>query len=265
MMLGMNSQSAPAPDLSGIARGTATASGRPARLPVWVADQLEEALLGGTFAVGTQMPTEPALAERFGVSRQVVREAARLLEDRGLVEIRAGRGMTVLAPTVESSVDRMRTLLRRGDASFDQLMELRQMTEVDMSALAARNRTDEDVASMQAAIADAAAHLDDYAICMDADLAFHMAVARATHNPFVLAIVQPVNVVLRDVYRKPIEYLATQTDTVAEHTSIADAIAAGDARAARKATALHLGRVVDDAGRLVDEDLVTEAKTDHQA
>jgi DNA-binding FadR family transcriptional regulator len=102
---------------------------------------------------------------------------------------------------------------------------------------------------------------------MDADLAFHMAVARATHNPFVLAIVQPVNVVLRDVYRRPIEYLATQTDTVAEHTAIADAIAAGDARAARRATALHLGRVVDDAGRLVDEDLVTEAETetDHQA
>lgn len=256
----MNSQSiADAAALNGVSTAPAVAAGRPTRLPMWVADQLEEALLKGDFAIGAQMPTEPAIAERFGVSRQVVREAARLLEDRGLVEIRAGRGMTVIAPNVDSSVDRLRMLLRRGDASFEQLMELRQMTEGDMAGLAARHRTDEDVERMRAAIADAADHLDDYAICMDADLAFHMAVARATHNPFVLAIVQPVNVVLRDVYRKPIEYLATQSDTVAEHTAIADAVASGDVPAAREATARHLGRVVDDATALVDEDIAAGA------
>ncbi|MGC5615101.1 FadR/GntR family transcriptional regulator [Georgenia sp. Z1491] len=229
---------------------------RPARLPMWLADQLEEALLHGEYPVGSLMPTEKAIADDFGVSRQVVREAARLLEDRGLVEIRAGRGMTVIAPNVDSIVQRFRMLLQHGHASFEKLMELRRMTEVDMATLAAANRTDDDVAHMRDAIARAAENLDDYAACMDADMAFHMAVARATQNPFVLAFVQPINLVLRDVYRKPIGYLATQADTVAEHTAIADAIAARDVEAARRATSAHLGRVVDDAGTLVDEDAV---------
>src|SRR5690625_7366735 len=121
------------------------------------------------------MPTEKGIATDYGVSRQVVREAARLLEDRGLVEIRAGRGMTVVAPNVDTIVQRFRMLLRRGEASFEQLMELRQMTEGDMAALAARNRSEEDLTRMRAMIAMAADSVDDVAACMDADMGFHMA------------------------------------------------------------------------------------------
>jgi GntR family transcriptional regulator, transcriptional repressor for pyruvate dehydrogenase complex len=218
---------------------------RPARLPLWLADQVEEDMLDGDYLVDAQLPTESALAARYGVSRQVVREAARLLEDRGLVNIRAGRGMTVAAPGVEAIVQRYRSVLRRDGASFSDLMQLRQMIEVDMSALAARNRTEADVARMREILAAAREHLDDYDACLAADLAFHMAVAQATQNPFVLMFAQPINMVLRDVYSKPIGYLATQENTLREHGAIADAIAAGDADAARSAAAAHLSRVVD--------------------
>jgi DNA-binding FadR family transcriptional regulator len=57
--------------------------------------------------------------------------------------------------------------------------------------------------------------------------------------------------VLRDVYSKPIGYLATQENTLREHGAIADAIAARDAAAAREAAAAHLSRVVADAAKLV--------------
>jgi GntR family transcriptional regulator, transcriptional repressor for pyruvate dehydrogenase complex len=224
---------------------------RPARLPLWLADQVEEHMLDGDYLVDAQLPTESALAARYGVSRQVVREAARLLEDRGLVNIRAGRGMTVAAPGVEAIVQRYRRVLRRDGASFSDLMQLRQMIEVDMSALAARNRTEADVARMREILATAREHLDDYDACLAADLAFHMAVAQATQNPFVLMFAQPINMVLRDVYSKPIGYLATQENTLREHGAIADAIAAGDADAARSAAAAHLSRGVGDAAQLV--------------
>jgi GntR family transcriptional regulator, transcriptional repressor for pyruvate dehydrogenase complex len=224
---------------------------RPARLPLWLADQVEEDMLDGDYLVDAQLPTESALAARYGVSRQVVREAARLLEDRGLVNIRAGRGMTVAAPGVEAIVQRYRRVLRRDGASFSDLMQLRQMIEVDMSALAARNRTEADVARMREILATAREHLDDYDACLAADLAFHMAVAQATQNPFVLMFAQPINMVLRDVYSKPIGYLATQENTLREHGAIADAIAAGDADAARSAAAAHLSRVVAEAAKLV--------------
>ena len=87
-------------DMNGQSAGLVTA--RPARLPLWLADQVEEHMLEGDYLVDAQLPTESALAARYGVSRQVVREAARLLEDRGLVNIRPGRGMTVAAPGVYS-------------------------------------------------------------------------------------------------------------------------------------------------------------------
>ncbi len=226
---------------------------RPARLPVWLADQLEASLLQGRYPVGAQMPTEKGIAETYGVSRQVVREAARLLEDRGLVDIRPGRGMTVLAPDPDVTVQRFRVLLQRGEASFRQLMELRQMTECDMSALAAVNRTDDDLRRMQATIEQARTHLDDYAACLDADLAFHMAVARATQNPFVMAFILPINTMLRDSYRRPISYLATQPHTLAEHGAIAQAIADRDVDAARLVTNQHLDRILVDATKLVGD------------
>lgn len=230
-----------------------TVAERPARLPLWLADQIEEHMLERDYLVDAQLPTETALAETYGVSRQVVREAARLLEDRGLVNIRPGRGMTVAAPGVDAIVQRYRSVLRRDRASFVQLMQLRRMTEVDMTALAALNRTDADLQRMGDALAHARARLDDYGACLDADLAFHLAVARATQNPFVLAFVQPINMVLRDVYREPIGYLATQESTLREHGAIAGAIEARDAGAARDAAALHLARIVDDAATLVPE------------
>lgn len=208
-------------------------------------------MLGADHLVDAQLPTEVALAETYGVSRQVVREAARLLEDRGLVNIRPGRGMTVAAPSLENIVQRYRSALRRDRVSFSHLMELRQMIEVDMTALAARNRTDADVDRMREVLAESRAHLDDYEACLDADLAFHLAVAGATQNPFVMTFVEPINTVLRDVYRKPIGYLATQESTLSEHGAIAEAISAGDPVAARAAAAAHLERIVEDAAKLV--------------
>jgi GntR family transcriptional repressor for pyruvate dehydrogenase complex len=224
---------------------------RPARLPQWLADEIEEDVLAQGYPDDAQLPTETALSQTYGVSRQVVREAARLLEDRGLVSIRAGRGMTVAASGVENIVQRYRTLLRRDRAGFEHLMQLRQMSEIEMTALAATNRTDEDIDLLRTLLNTAIEHRDDYTAWLDADLAFHLAVAKATQNPFIMAFIQPINRVLRDVYREPIGYLATQANTLQEHRAIADAIAAGDPEAARRAASAHLTRITDDAAILI--------------
>src|SRR5699024_7703611 len=84
---------------------------------------------------------------------------------------------------------------------------------------------------------EARSHLGDYAACLAADLAFHLAVAAATQNPFVTPFVEPIDTVLRDVYQEPSGYLATQESTLREHGPIADAIATRAADAARDAVA----------------------------
>jgi DNA-binding FadR family transcriptional regulator len=238
MMINMNRQT-----LGGVAR--------PARLPQWLADEIEEDVLAQGYPDNAQLPTETALSQQYGVSRQVVREAARLLEDRGLVSIRAGRGMTVAAAGVDNIVQRYRTLLRRDRAGFEHLMQLRQMSETEMTALAATRRTDEDIERLRGLLDTAIEHRDDYTAWLDADLAFHLAIAQATQNPFIMTFIQPINAVLRDVYREPIGYLATQENTLQEHRAIADAIISGDADAARTAASAHLRRVTDDAAILI--------------
>ena len=70
MMINMNGQ-------SGVGALTGAGASRPARLPLWLADEIEEHMLEGEFIVDAQLPTETALSESYGVSRQVVREAAR--------------------------------------------------------------------------------------------------------------------------------------------------------------------------------------------
>jgi DNA-binding FadR family transcriptional regulator len=159
--------------------------------------------------------------------------------------------MTVAASGVDNIVLRYRTLLRRDRAGFEHLMQLRQMSEIEMTALAAANRTDEDVERMRTILGTAIEHRGDYTAWLDADLAFHVAVARATQNPFVMTFIQPINRVLRDVYREPIGYLATQDNTLQEHRAICAAIAAADPDAARQAASDHLTRVINDAAILI--------------
>jgi len=238
MMINMNGQT-----LGGIAR--------PARLPQWLADEIEEDVLAQGYPDNAQLPTETVLAQTYGVSRQVVREAARLLEDRGLVSIRAGRGMTVAAAGVDNIVQRYRTLLRRDHAGFEHLMQLRQMSEIEMAALAATHRTADDIDRLRTLLETAIEHRDDYGAWLDADLAFHLAIAEATQNPFISTFIQPINRVLRDVYREPIGYLATQDNTLQEHRAIAAAIIEGDADAARRAASAHLTRITADAAILI--------------
>lgn len=232
-------------------RQTLEGSPRPARLPQWLADEIEDDVLAQGYPDDAQLPTETALSQTYGVSRQVVREAARLLEDRGLVSIRAGRGMTVAAAGVDNIVQRYRTLLRRDRAGFEHLMQLRQMSEIEMAALAATHRTEADVDRLRDLLDTAIEHRDDYSAWLDADLAFHLAIAEATQNPFIATFIQPINRVLRDVYREPIGYLATQDTTLQEHRAIADAITGGDPDAARRAASAHLTRITNDAALLI--------------
>lgn len=226
---------------------------RPRRLPEIVAEQMQNFILDSGLKPGDRMPTEPELAERYDVSRQVVREAARLLDQRGLVSIRAGRGMTVSKLGTEGVADIYRLLLRLDPDSFSELMEIRKILEPGIAGLAARRRTDADVQEMKAILEEAAASLDDFDKCLALDLAFHDKVSGCTKNSLLARLAEPVNTALRDVYREPTAYLSSQPRTLDEHRNILEAIARGDANAAVAATQWHLSRIEDEGSALVPQ------------
>jgi DNA-binding FadR family transcriptional regulator len=235
--------------------------GRPPRLPEVVAENIQSDLFDRHLIVGDQLPTEAALAEEYGVSRTVVREAARLLEQRGLVDIRPGRGMVVAALDGTPIARHYSLLMRAGSAAFEQLMEARFIMEGDMAALAAQRRTDEDLAEMRESLGIARANSDDYDACLQQDLRFHAALARASNNLLLSLFSDPVNACLRESYRKPWIYLARQSATISEHQAILDAIEARDPDAARTATLAHLERVNAESALLITGDAPIEPES----
>ncbi|MFI6374730.1 FadR/GntR family transcriptional regulator [Streptomyces sp. NPDC050546] len=167
---------------------------RPSPLVEQAAARLREQITGGHWPVGTKLPGETTLAKELGVGRSTVREALRALAGAGLVRPRQGAGVFVLAT---EPVEDWPTRLRR--AAVTDVYEVRMAVEVHAARLAARRRTDDDIAALRAALETrrAAASADD-AVFVDADIAFHATVIAAARNPVLADLFTEFTPVLRD-------------------------------------------------------------------
>ena len=144
---------------------------------------------------GQRLPKEGDLAERFQVSRVVIREAMKILEDRGVVEVRAGRGTLTLTPSPENAKEVLMRLFKDqpipSHAEMERLLELRQVLEETASGLAAVRATQEDLDAMGAALHTMSSGGSGAEI-IEADLQFHCAIAKATHNHYFEIVIEPL-------------------------------------------------------------------------
>ncbi|WP_198668928.1 FadR/GntR family transcriptional regulator [Homoserinimonas sp. OAct 916] len=218
-----------------------------------MAESITDKLIADGLKAGDKLPTEPELAEYYGVSRSVIREAGRILTERGLVDIRPGRGMTVADFDGAAISRQFGLVLDMQHGTFRQLMEMRLVMEVGMTEYAALRHTAEDMALIRTALAAFGANQGQNET-LQADIDFHAAVAAASHNPFFVHLVNPVNDYLRKAYDESRGYVAAQSQTYAEHAKIADAIESRDPTLAAAAAREHLQRVLD-----ASEDLITKS------
>jgi len=146
---------------------------------------------------GSRLPKEAELAERFHVSRIVVREAMKILEDRGFVEVRAGRGTLTIAPKPDRVKESLLRLFRDQPiptiGETESLLELRQVLEETTASLAAVRASAEDLAEIEASLqAMKAGESDELDHTVAADLRFHRAVMRAAHNRYLEMVLDPL-------------------------------------------------------------------------
>lgn len=214
-----------------------TSSWTPSRAEV-LADLADEILSGGTEA-GTKLPSERELADRFGVSRPVVREAMRGLVERGLVEVQPGRGAFVRAAQPTDAAAGMDALLRRHQPTPRDLVEARSMLEATTAELAAARATDADLAGIEDALArfDGAIGLIEQARY---DLAFHLAIARAAHNPVVETMFGAITGLTIELMLRSLADPEVTRVSVPYHRSILAAIQERDSKRARTAMIDHL-------------------------
>lgn len=223
-----------------------------ARLSEQLADALVVSIRDGQLPEGQRLPTEAALVQRFGVSRTVVREALSRLKTMGLVESRQGSGAFVKKlpdPSTEH-------LVLAPDGSMNavlQMVEVRRALEAESAALAAARRTPQNLKQIKAALLALERTVAAGGDGVAEDVAFHVAIATAANNPFLLATLAYLNHFLFDGTRVTRANEATRADFAQqvrdEHATIVQAIDASDVTAAREAGAAHMKNAAERIGR----------------
>lgn len=212
----------------------------PKRLYRQIADQLREMIRSGEYAVGTRLPAERDLATQLGVSRPSVREAVIALEVEGLVEVRTGSGIHVLAREPAASA---RELAPNAFGPFE-IIRARQLVEGELAALAAQRMGREQVAGLREALAVFAEDMARGEVPVRGDRLFHLRIAEGADNGPLIRVVTDLfderNNALFEQLGQHFEHHDSWCLALAEHQAVVEAIAAGDAGAAREAMRAHL-------------------------
>jgi GntR family transcriptional repressor for pyruvate dehydrogenase complex len=224
---------------------------RASRLYEQIVRQIQERIANGTLAPGDRLPPERELAEQFGVSRTAVREAVQALREKGLVEIQPGRG-TFIADIGDGTSDVVREtfglIVRRGTGDgLGHLLEVRTILEPEIAAIAAKRATAADIAALENAIAIMDSALVEADTFVEADLEFHLALARATQNQLIPVLIDPVMDLLREQRMRIFQVRGGPSRGQIHHRRILEAIERHDAPAAREAMADHLRQVNEDS------------------
>lgn len=165
--------------------------------PEQISASIKQSILDGRLKPGDRLPSEERLATMYGVSRPTVREALRSLRAAHVLASSLGRngGYRVAEMSLRAlggSVAEVISLsLSMQTLTYAQLFEVRHALELLSAATAATQRTGEDLLQLEAALqtTSEAGAGDDPAAALEADLAFHRALAEATHNPLIVGFV----------------------------------------------------------------------------
>lgn len=225
------------------------------RLPELVANEIEEAIIDGSYAFGSQLPSEQQLANQFGVSRNVVREAFKFLKERGLISIMNGSGAYVCPPSSEqtsSALGRYMRLLGAHD-SIEMLYEARRLLEGANARLAAQRADAEDLATLSACLQRMRDHKGSLERWSAADLDFHLTVAKATHNPFLAVLLEPLVDQLRGVIEEGYFVPGAVERGLQAHNKLFQYLQSKDADGAYEAIIEHL---LDSEARVEAMDLI---------
>lgn len=170
---------------------------RPTLLVPAVVSGLLERIVTGELRSGTMLPREPELVTAYGVSRTVIREALRVLEEKGLIDIQQGRGTLVNDTDRWNLLDPLiiETQVRsdRTTAVLGRLVEVRAAMEAELTRLATERMSDADIATLGDALRRLGEAIDDHTAYLSLDQEFHDVIMRAADNQYGRQFVRNVH------------------------------------------------------------------------
>jgi DNA-binding FadR family transcriptional regulator len=218
---------------------------RPANLAHAITAELVERIVRGVHSPGSSLPPEPVLVEGFGVSRTVIREAVKLLQEKGLVQVRQGAGTVVTPPAMWDMLDELvlsATITEDdGVMVLDDLVVTRRLLEADMANVAARVADAEAVDRLRRLVDEMDDLVEDHVAYADHDRAFHDTIMRTSGNRIARAVVRSLESQVVNTARymgRPERALCVASNQ--GHRRIYERIAAGDPAGAAGAMFTHI-------------------------
>ncbi|QBK13245.1 FadR family transcriptional regulator [Thermoactinomyces vulgaris] len=212
-----------------------------------VADLLKEHILNGTYQPGERLPSFRELSEQMGVGQSTIREAVSSLKTIGLVSIRHGEGTFVTRLDPKKVLSEFKPFQPVTRQDLLSLLEARKVIETGMARYASERRSGEDLKQMEKALFDMKNAAAKGELGDEADLAFHYAIARASHNPVLEWMMESIYGILSRSLKESRQQLflipGYPDQLLQEHQKICEAIAAQHAGEAENAMFMHLAGV----------------------
>jgi GntR family transcriptional repressor for pyruvate dehydrogenase complex len=204
-----------------------------------VASAIEEAILSGNLKVGEKLPSEQELADQFGVSRNILREAIRDIKGRGLVEIKNGAGIYITKPTFADMEGMLNRMVVLSDAAIKDYYEVRFALEVSACELAARRISKEKLRELEEIYEAMKKSISKREELTRLDFEFHSAITKATNNNLFCSFLQPLQNMMFYMFNQSYS-AASQKEALDGHSKILSALAKKKPDLAKDAMMNHL-------------------------
>ncbi|MFQ5794666.1 MAG: FadR/GntR family transcriptional regulator [Candidatus Bipolaricaulia bacterium] len=208
--------------------------------------QIKQLIKEGTLSIGDKLPSERQLVRELGTSRVPVREALRMLEAQGLIEVHPGKGAFVVgSPDEAESVAHLKRWFWENRDRVLDLLEVRGAVEQEAAYLAARRADEQDIERLRSILerTDQAIERGDIKAIVKNDQMFHIAISRASKNEFFPTLAEQLIDALYESRKSLLELPGLPASSIHEHYQIFYAIRERDPQEAKVALLNHLERV----------------------
>jgi GntR family transcriptional repressor for pyruvate dehydrogenase complex len=203
---------------------------------------LKEYVIEGNLKSGTELPSEKELALQLGVSRFSVREALRVAEAQGLIDVSRGRRARVAKPSASPAAEVISLSLRRSRDPLVDLADARKVLETHLARTVAKTITPEAIVALEKTVNFIKIHSKDLELCAEQDMEFHNIITRASGNVVFEIMLAPLSELLHESRQKTMSL--GMESVVHDHGEIIAAFKAHDPERAGNAMAKHLNEAI---------------------
>lgn len=221
-----------------------------------ICGQISELIMSGELKPGDRLPSERNMMDMLKRSRPTIREALRMLEQRGLIRTIPGSGgAEVMSPSSQSVEEPLENMITLNQISPSELVEFRELIEIAAVRWAATRHTAEDLQAISDLLNQTESKTNDFGELVKLDIAFHQAVAEAGHNRLSALVDRVVHQmvlnILKTAYEKKNndEKQEMMSTILKSHKVIFEAIKSGDPDLAAQKTKTHISRFEKDLTR----------------